>query len=215
MNFSSLVPTHYTMILEVTSTRRDLRSVEKLVISPAAAFAATERAFMEMFPNSGLYELYGSTEAGWVTTLRPEEQFDHLGTGGREVVGSAPIRLLDDDGNEVPDGEPGELYSSNPYRFQGYWNLPKQTADAFRGDCLSVGDIAFRDADGYIRLLDRKKTMIVSGGENIYPAEVEHFLSGHPDIREVAVVGVPTPNGASASWQPSSRGKARCRTPRD
>ena len=78
-----------------------------------------------------------------MTTLRPEEQFDHLGTGGREVVGSAPIRLLDDDGNEVPDGEPGELYSSNPYRFQGYWNLPKQTADAFRGDCLSVGDIAF------------------------------------------------------------------------
>ena len=143
MTFSSLVPTHYTMILEVTSTRRGLRSVEKLVISSATAFAATERALMEMFPNSGMYELYGSTEAGWVTTLRPEEQFDHLGTGGREVVGSAPIRLLDDDGNEVPDGEPGELYSSNPYRFQGYWNLPKQTADAFRGDCLSVGDIAF------------------------------------------------------------------------
>ena len=98
------------------------RSVEKLMISSATAFAETKRAILEMFPNSGLYELYGSSEAGWVTMLHPDEQFDHLGTVGREVVGSAPIRLLDDDGNEVPDGAPGELFSSSPYQFQGYWN---------------------------------------------------------------------------------------------
>ena len=121
--------------------------------------------------------------------LHPDEQFDHLGTVGREVVGSAPIRLLDDDGNEVPDGEPGELYSCSPYQFDGYWNLPDKTAEAFRGDYLSVGDVAMRDPDGFIRLIDRKKNLIVSGGENIYPAEVEQVLMTHPAIREVAVIG--------------------------
>ena len=91
------------------------------MISSAPARRDTKRAVMEMFPNSGLFELYGSTEAGWVTMLHPHEQFTKLGSVGRECVGSAPIRLLDEDGNEVPDGEPGELYSCNPYTFDGYW----------------------------------------------------------------------------------------------
>ena len=195
VTFSSLVPTQYTMMQEAAAPGRNVGSVEKLLVSSATAYAETKRAIMEMFPNSGLYELYGSTEAGWVTTLHPEEQFDHLGTVGREVVGSAPVRLLDDDGNEVPDGEPGELYSSSPYQFQGYWNQPEKTEAAFRGRYLSVGDIALRDADGYIRLLDRKNNMIISGGENIYPTEVEEVLSEHPNVREVAVVGV-----ADAKW---------------
>jgi len=99
--------------------------------------------------------------------------------------------LLDDDGNEVPDGEPGELFSSGPYNFQGYWNNPAKTAEAFRGDYLSVGDIALREADGYIRLIDRKNNLIISGGENIYPSEVEHALAAHPAVRDVAVVGRP------------------------
>jgi fatty-acyl-CoA synthase len=194
VTFSSLVPTHYSMMLDVPPARRgDVRSVEKLLVSSATAFVETKRAIIGMFPNAGLYELYGSTEAGWVTMLHPDEQFDHLGTVGREVVGSAPIRLLDDDGHEVPDGQPGELFSSSPYQFDGYWNLLDKTAEAFRGDYLSVGDVALRDADGFIRLIDRKKNMIVSGGENIYPAEVEQVLSGHPDVREVAVVGVADP----------------------
>ncbi|MCY4004901.1 MAG: AMP-binding protein, partial [Rhodospirillales bacterium] len=193
VTFSSLVPTHYAMMQDVASAHQVVRSVEKLVVSSATAFAETKRAIMEMFPNSELYELYGSTEAAWVTTLHPDEQFDHLGTVGREVVGSAPVRLLDEDGNEVPDGEPGELFSSSPYQFQGYWNLPEQTEAAFRGGYLSVGDVAVRDADGYIRLLDRKKNLIISGGENIYPTEVEQVLSAHPDIRDVAVVGVADP----------------------
>ncbi len=192
ITFSSLVPTHYSMLLDVPAARRqDVRSVDKLLVSSATAFVETKRAIIDMFPNSGLYELYGSTEAGWVTMLHPDEQFDHLGTVGREVVGSAPIRLLDDDGREVPDGEPGELFSSSPYQFDGYWNLPEKTAEAFRGAYLSVGDVALRDGDGFIRLIDRKKNLIISGGENIYPAEVEQVLSGHPDVREVAVVGLP------------------------
>lgn len=194
VTFSSLVPTHYSMMLDVPQAQRTgTDRVEKLLVSSATAFVETKRAIMQMFPNSGLYELYGSTEAGWVTMLHPDEQFDHLGTVGREVVGSAPIRMLDDDGNEVPDGQPGELFSSSPYQFTGYWNLPDKTAEAMRGDYLSVGDMAVRDENGFIRLIDRKKNLIVSGGENIYPAEVEGVLSAHPDIREVAVIGRPDP----------------------
>jgi acyl-CoA synthetase (AMP-forming)/AMP-acid ligase II len=145
---------------------------------------------MQMFPNSGLFELYGSTEQGWATMLHPHEQFDHLGSVGREVVGSAPIRILDDNGKEVPDGHVGELYSCGPYAFEGYWNLPEKTAEAFLGKYLSVGDMAMRDAHGFIKLIDRKKNMIISGGENVYPTEVEAILGQHPEVKDVAVVGV-------------------------
>lgn len=192
--FSSLVPTHYSMMLDVSAKERGgagFERVEKLMISSAPARAETKREIMGMFPNSGLFELYGSTEAGWVTMLHPDEQFDHLGTVGREVIGSAPIRLLDADGNEVPDGQPGELFSRAPYAFDAYWNLPQKTAEAFRGDYLTVGDLALRDADGFIRLIDRKKNMIITGGENVYPSEVEAVLGAHPDVKDVAVVGRP------------------------
>ncbi|MEM8948378.1 MAG: AMP-binding protein [Pseudomonadota bacterium] len=196
VTFSSLVPTHYSMMLDVPDHERGetgFERVEKLMVSSAPAHVDLKRQIMAMFPNSGLFELYGSTEAGWVTMLHPDEQFDHLGTVGREVVGSAPIKLLDDDGNEVPDGEPGELFSCAPYAFDGYWNLPAKTAEAMRGDYLSVGDIALRDADGFIRLIDRKKNMIISGGENVYPSEVEAMLATHPDVKDVAVIGTPDP----------------------
>ena len=192
--FTSLVPTQYSMMLDVPAAERGgiaLERIEKLMVSSAPARVDTKRAVMDMFPNSGLYELYGSTEAGWATMLHPDEQFDHLGTVGLEVVGSAPIRLLDEDGNEVADGEPGELFSSNPSNFQGYWNNPEKTAEALRGDYLSVGDIALRDGDGFIKLIDRKNNLIISGGENIYPSEVEHLLAAHPAVGDVAVVGRP------------------------
>jgi fatty-acyl-CoA synthase len=182
------------MMLDIPSGKRgDTTNVEKLLISSAPSFAETKRRIMEMFPNSGLFELYGSTESGWVTMLHPHEQFDHLGTVGREVVGSAPIRLLDDNGQDVPDGEAGELFSCNPYQFDGYWNLPEETAKAMRGPYLSVGDVAMRDEQGFIRLLDRKKNMIISGGENVYPSEVEQALIKHPDVRDVAVFGIEDP----------------------
>lgn len=194
VTFTSLVPTHYEMMIESRAGKGgdcDLGRVEKLMISSAPARADTKRAVMAMFPNSGLFELYGSTEAGWVTMLHPDEQFDRLGTVGREVVGSAPIRLLDESGEEVPDGEPGELYSCSPYAFDGYWNLPGKTAEAFRGDYLTVGDVAIREPSGYIRLIDRKKNIIITGGENVYPAEVETVIAAHPAVRDVAVIGRP------------------------
>ena len=192
--FTSLVPTHYIMMLGLPAAvqaQSDFSRVTKLMISSAPARQDTKRAVMEMFPNSGLFELYGSSEAGWVTMLQPHEQFTKLGSVGRECVGSAPIKIMDESGNEVPDGEAGELYSSNPYTFDLYWKLPEKTAEAFRGDYCTVGDMARRDEDGYIHLVDRKSNMIISGGENIYPSEVEAVLGGHPAVRDVAVIGLP------------------------
>lgn len=192
--FTSLVPTHYIMLLGLGKAIRascDLTKVTRLMISSAPARPDTKRAVMEMFPNSGLFELYGATETGWVTMLHPDEQFSHLGSVGRECVGSAPIRILDEQGQEVPDGEAGELYSCTPYTFDGYWRLPDKTRAAFQGDYCTVGDMARRDEAGFIRLVDRKSNMIISGGENIYPSEVETLVGSHPMVKDVAVIGLP------------------------
>jgi len=194
VTFTSLVPTHYIMMLGLPAevkAKYDVSAVEKLMVSSAPARKETKLAILEHFRNGKLYELYGSTEAGWVTLLRPEEQIDKLGSVGREWAGSGAIRLLDPHGNEVPDGQVGELYSRSPYVFDGYWKNPEKTAEAFRGDWCSVGDMARRDADGFITLVDRKSNMIISGGENVYPSEVESILGAHPQIKDVAVIGVP------------------------
>ncbi|MCG2593910.1 AMP-binding protein [Ramlibacter sp. XY19] len=194
VTFTSLVPTHYIMLLalpEEVKRKYDVASVGKLMISSAPARRDTKLGILEFFRNGKLYELYGSTEAGWVTLLRPHEQIDRLGSVGREWAGSGAIRLLDEDGREVADGEVGELFSRSPYAFDGYWKNTDKTAEAFRGDWCSVGDMARRDADGYIWLVDRKSNMIISGGENIYPSEVEGVLGAHPKVKDVAVIGVP------------------------
>lgn len=194
VSFTSLVPTQYIMMLalsEQAKSKHDVSGVTKLMISSAPARADTKLAIMEQFPASGLYELYGSTEAGWVTLLRPEEQLTKLGSIGREWTGSGPVKLLDPAGVEVPDGEVGELFSRTPYTFDGYWKNPEKTAEAFRGPWCSVGDMARRDEAGYYHLVDRKANMIISGGENIYPSEVEQVVGAHPAVMDVAVIGVP------------------------
>jgi len=192
--FTSLVPTHYVMMLDLPAAVREACATDrvgKLMISSAPARQETKREIMEFFRNAGLFELYGSTEAGWVTMLHPDEQFSKLGSVGRECVGSGQIRLLDADGRDVPDGEVGELYSRTPYVFDGYWKLPEKTRQAFRGEYCTVNDMAQRDADGYYYLVDRKSNMIISGGENIYPSEVEAVLGAHPAVREAAIIGLP------------------------
>ncbi len=194
VTFTSLVPTHYIMMLglpEAAKARHDVRAVEKLMISSAPARKDTKLAILEHFRNGRLYELYGSTEAGWVTLLHPDEQIDRLGSVGREWAGSGAIRMLDPQGREVPDGEVGELHSRTPYVFDGYWKDAQKTAECFRDGWCSVGDMARRGEDGYITLVDRKSNMIISGGENIYPSEVESIFGAHPQIKDVAVIGVP------------------------
>ncbi|MBF9030996.1 AMP-binding protein [Rhodobacterales bacterium HKCCE3408] len=194
--FTSLVPTHYTMMLaEPEAARRSYRydALSRLMISSAPARRETKLAVMDQFPAAGLFELYGSSETGFVTMLHPEDQLTKLGSVGRECVGTLPVRLLDDDGNDVADGQPGELFSCNAYTFDGYWGLPEKTRSAFRGDYCSVGDVARRDEDGYFYLVDRRSNMIISGGENIYPSEVEAVLAAHPLVRDVAVIGLDDP----------------------
>ncbi|MGD8562235.1 MAG: AMP-binding protein [Desulfarculaceae bacterium] len=194
ITFTSLVPTHYIMMLALSDevkNKFNVDCVKKLLISSAPARRDLKLSIMDHFKNSQLYEAYGSTEAGLVTLLLPHEQFDKLGSIGREIPGTDILKLLDDEGNEVPVGEVGELYSRAPALFSEYWKNPEETKKAFQGDYFSAGDMAYKDVDGYYFLVDRKKNMIITGGENVYPAEVEDCIGAHPAVKDVAVVGVP------------------------
>src|SRR5208283_5012340 len=105
--------------------------------------------------------------------------------------GTDRIRLLDEDRNEVPDGEVGELFYRAPCVFKEYLKDPEKTKGAFEGEWFSAGDLARRDEEGYYMLVDRKANMIITGGENVYPSEVEGVLQSHEAVRAVAVIGVP------------------------
>ena len=137
-----------------------------------------------------LHESYGSTEAGIVTNLRPQHQLTRKQSVGHAFALNT-VRLLDDRGNEVAPGEVGELYSRSPYLFNGYWNQPQETAAALRDGWVTAGDLARQDEDGFIYIVDRKKDMVVTGGINVYPREIEEVLHKHPAIVEAAVIGVP------------------------
>jgi len=194
VTFTSLVPTHYIMMLnlpEEARTKYDLSSVRQLLISSAPARKETKLGILEMFPNAELLEAYGSTEAGLVTLLKPHEQLTKLGSIGTECAGTDLIKLLDEDGNPVPQGEVGELYSRGPMMFDEYWKLPEKTASSFRGEYFSAGDMAKQDEDGYYYIVDRKDNMIITGGEKVYPSDVESVVASHTDVLDVAVIGVP------------------------
>ncbi len=201
ITFTSLVPTHYVMILSLPDSvkgKYDVNSIRQLLISSAPARKELKLAIMDFFKNAELWEAYGSTEAGLVTLLRPEDQFKKLGSIGREIFGIDEIKLLDEEGNEVPQGEVGELYSRTPMAFREYWKNPEKTQEAFRGEWITVGDMAKKDEDGYYYLVDRKANMIITGGENVYPSEVEAVVATHPAVKDVAVIGVPDPKWGEA-----------------
>ncbi|HET9999575.1 MAG TPA: AMP-binding protein [Ktedonobacteraceae bacterium] len=139
-----------------------------------------------------VWEFYGATETGFVTILRPEDQLRKPGSCGT-VATDQEIRLLNEAGEEVPDGMPGEMWVRNPSLAQ-YFKKPDATARSMRDSFFSVGDIAYRDSEGYYFICDRKIDMIISGGVNIYPAEIEAVLSAHPAVVDVAVIGVPDPH---------------------
>jgi fatty-acyl-CoA synthase len=195
VTFTSLVPTHYIMMLTLpdeVKKKYELSSIKKLLISSAPARKDTKLGVLEMFKNAELYEAYGSTEAGIVTVLRPDEQITKLGSIGREVIGTDIIMLYDEDGFLITKPNVvGELYSRSPMLFEGYWKEPEKTAAAMKGDYFSAGDMAYRDEDGYYVLVDRKANMIISGGENIFPSEVENVIDSNPKVKDVAVIGVP------------------------
>jgi acyl-CoA synthetase (AMP-forming)/AMP-acid ligase II len=136
--------------------------------------------------------VYGSTELGVDTVLAPGDQRTRPGSCGKAAPG-VEIVLIDEDGREVTAPfVPGEVYVRAANAFVGYHKAPETSAAARRGDFASVGDIAYRDRDGYYYICDRKSDMIISGGMNIYPAEVEAALERHPGVLEAAVFGVPS-----------------------
>ena len=193
ITFISLIPTHYNLILSADdeAKKRDVSSIRKLLCSSAPVRKSMKLQIMDFFSGVDLYEGYGSTEAGIVTILKPEDQMRKLGSIGYESLGTDFIKLLDAGGREVPDGEVGELYSKGPMLFDEYYKLPEKTAEAFHGQWFSAGDMAVRDADGYYQIVDRKDNMVITGGENVYPSEVEEVIGSHPDVFDVAVIGVP------------------------
>jgi fatty-acyl-CoA synthase len=194
VTFTSLVPTHYIMMLALpdeVKRKINVSSIRQLLISSAPARKETKLAIMDYFKNAELWEAYGSTEAGLVTLLRPAEQFKKLGSIGREIWGSDRIKIMDEKGKELPRGQVGELYSRTPHVFKEYWKDPERTKSAFQGEWFTAGDMALQDEDGYFVLVDRKANMIITGGENVFPSEVENVIGSHPSVKYVAVIGIP------------------------
>jgi acyl-CoA synthetase (AMP-forming)/AMP-acid ligase II len=194
ITYTSLVPTHYIMLLALPDKVKnsiDVSSIRQLLVSSAPARKDLKLAIMDYFKNAELWEAYGSTEGGLVTLLRPEDQFKKLGSIGKEIFGTDRIKILDENRNEVPDGEVGELFYRTPMLFKEYLKEPEKTKDAFEGGWSSAGDMVRRDEDGYYVLVDRKANMIITGGENVYPSEVEGVVGAHESVRDIAVIGIP------------------------
>jgi len=201
ITFISLIPTHYNLILNIPAEERariDVSSLNKLLCSSAPARIEQKRGILEYFEGVKLFEGYGSTEAGIVTTLMPEDQLTRPGSIGKESAGTDFVRILDEEGNDVPVGEVGELYSRGPMMFDEYYKLPEVTARSFRGEYFSAGDMARRDEEGYFYLVDRKNNMIISGGEHVFPSEVEAVICKHEAVFDAAVIGVPHPKWTEA-----------------
>ncbi|UCD58238.1 MAG: AMP-binding protein [Candidatus Hydrogenedentota bacterium] len=168
----------------------DVSSMRNIVVGGAPFHITTKRATIELFGNDCLFEFYGSTETGINTILRPDEQLERPGSCGR-VFDENEILLLDERKEPVRQGEVGELFVKNNMLIDSYFRNKEATHESFHNGFLSVGDMAFMDEEGYYYIVDRKKDMVISGGVNIYPAEIEIALNNHPKVFDSAVIGVP------------------------
>ncbi len=196
--FSSMVPTMFNRIMNLQPqvfNKYDVSSMKCFIQSSAPIPFPTKQWVIENFPNAGLHEFYGGSEVGVVTYLAPEEQLERPGSIGRALP-VVEIRLVDEEGREVPQGEVGQLISRpiggvDLARAAEYHKDEKSTKKNFRDGWFYSGDMARVDEDGFYYLVDRKFDMIISGGENIYPAEIENVLHEHEKILEAAAIGVP------------------------
>jgi len=186
---SFMAPTLLQRLVDAQERRpRDVSSLRAVFLGaapcPHALKQRAEAAFGQV-----LWEFYGATETGINTVLRPEDQLRKPGSCGTVVPGQE-IRLAGADGAEVANGEPGEFMVRNSWLAE-YYQRPDATGSSLHEGFFSVGDIAYRDAEGYYFICDRRVDMVISGGVNIYPAEVEAALHAHPAVMDVAVIGVP------------------------
>src|SRR6478736_9520715 len=184
-----LVPAQWQAV--VAEQRANPRKLQLRALSWGAAPAsdALLRDMAETFPGTQIYAAFGQTEMSPVTCmLLAQDAIRKLGSVGK-VIPTVAARVVEENMNDVPVGQVGEIVYRAPTLMAGYWNNPEATAEAFAGGWFHSGDLVKMDSDGYVWVVDRKKDMIISGGENIYCAEVENVLAAHPAIVEVAVIG--------------------------
>jgi acyl-CoA synthetase (AMP-forming)/AMP-acid ligase II len=190
-----MAPTLLKRIVDLPAevrARHDVSSMRSIVVAGAPCPMRVKEEVLAHF-GPVLYEFYGSTELGIDTVLRPEDMLRKPHSCGRAAP-HIELAILDDDGRPVPTGRPGELHVRRHVGvFDEYYKKPEATRETARGDWLSVGDVAFMDDEGFVYICDRKRDMIISGGVNIYPAEIEDVLHRHPDVQDAAVFGVPDP----------------------
>jgi fatty-acyl-CoA synthase/long-chain acyl-CoA synthetase len=177
---------------DAVKARYDRSCMRRMVANAAPWSSALKEAYLADFPEDSLWEVYGSTELGVNTILAPQDQRRKRGSCGKPAPG-VEVRLLDESGAQVTRPHvPGELFVRSRTVFDTYYKAHAKYEEDRRGDFHTVGDMAYFDEDGYFYICDRKKDMIISGGMNVYPAEIEAALEHHPKIADVAVFGIPS-----------------------
>jgi len=187
------VPTMFSRMLTAPNAADvDVSPLQIGVSGGAAMPAEVMRSFEQRF-RCVVLEGYGLTETSPVITFNHPPEQRRIGSIGTPVAG-VEVRLVDDDGKDVADGEVGEIAVRGPNVMKGYWGKPEETATAIPDGWFHTGDLARHDVDGYLFIVDRKKDMIIRGGENVYPREIEEALYEHPAVAEVACIGIPDPD---------------------
>ncbi len=187
------VPTQWKEICEVPGVTERAASLRRISWGASIAPPSVLQAMADAFPGTPNFNMFGQTEMSSVTcVLRGEDAVRKMGSVGTPVP-NVEARIVDEQMNDVAQGAVGEIVYRGPTVMKEYWQNPEATAEAFRGGWFHSGDLCVMDADGFITVVDRAKDMIISGGENIYCAEVEAAIDAHPKVAEVAVVGTPHP----------------------
>lgn len=188
-----LVPTQWQSVCAVPGLATRRLRLRSIGWGASPTTTTILEAMGRAFPDARIVALFGQTEMAPVTcALRPEDSIRKLGSVGRPVP-LVDVRIVNDRMEDVPEGDVGEIVYRGPNLMAGYWKQPEATAEALAGGWFHSGDLVRRDEEGYIYVVDRKKDMIVTGGENVYSAEIEQVLVAHPQIADVAVVGAPHP----------------------
>ena len=189
-----LVPTMLELLTEFAQREEfDLSSLQLLGYGGSPMAPELLRRVRQILPAVKLTQVYGLSETGFLTGLQDHEHTNERLTSCGRTCPGVELRVVDETGQELPTGRPGELVARGANVTPGYWNNPAETAATFRDGLFRTGDVGYQDASGYVYILDRIKDMIVTGGENVYCAEVEAVLYTHPAVREAAVFGIPDP----------------------